>query len=109
MLISLFPIFGYAESSLLHVGCSLIVMRRLLIAVVSLVAEHRLQGTQAQSSWRVVLVAPHVESSPDQGLNPYTLCMGSYPLYHQGSHMILNNPRIPGNLKAPLLFYFLEG
>ena len=109
MLISLFPIFGYAESSLLHVGCSLIVMRRLLIAVVSLVAEHRLQGTQAQSSWRVVLVAPHVESSPDQGLNPYTLCMGSYPLYHQGSHMILNNPRIPGNFKAPLLFYFREG
>ena len=62
MLISLFPIFGYAESSLLRVGRSLVVMCRLLTAVVSLVAEHRLWGSQAQLSWRVGLAAPQVES-----------------------------------------------
>ena len=62
MLISLFPIFGYAESSLLRVGRSLVVMCRLLTAVGSLVADHRLWGSQAQSSWRVGLAAPQVES-----------------------------------------------
>ena len=45
-------------------GCFLVEVRGSLIAVASLVAEHRLWRTQAPFSWLMGLVAPwHVKSS----------------------------------------------
>ena len=82
-------------------GCyALIVVHRLLIAVASLVAEHRLWGTQASvaaapglSSTGLIVVAPGLSCSKacgifvDQGWNPSLLHWqaDSLPLSHQES------------------------
>lgn len=62
------PYFWLRWIFLLRAGCSLAVTCRLLIAGL-LLQEHRLQGTQAQSLWCVVLVAPH-GIFPRPGIEP---------------------------------------
>ena len=75
-------------------GFSLVSVHRLLIAVASLIAEYRLQGTwaqylrlpgsraQAQSLWHMGLLAPrHVGSSWIRG-QTHVSCIGRWILYH---------------------------
>ena len=89
--------------------CSLVVMRRLLIAVASLIVEHRLPGARAlvvaarglYSTGSIVVAhrlswseACGSESLLGQGLNPHLLHwqVDSSPLSHQGSlHLKFNS------------------
>ena len=88
-------------------GYSPVALCRLLIAVASLVAKHRLTGTQASITALCdsIVAAPGLQSTgsvavahglscsvacgifPDRGLNPYflNLQVDSLPLSHQGS------------------------
>ena len=92
--------FGCAGTLLLRClvamsrGCSPGVLPGLLIAVASLVAEHRLQGTSLQQSRYTGLVAPlHAEASQTRD-QTHVPCIGRQILNHwttRNSQQILNS------------------
>ena len=69
-------------------GLLFLAVRRLLIIVASLVAEHSLQGVRHQQLWQMGLVAPqHVESSPTRD-RTCVLCVGRQILNHQTTRKV---------------------